>query len=80
MKVLGALDNAKITKELKVVVRKIKARKVAGLDGCAVKCLKSGSTSVIKWLVRLLNVCFVTSLVPINWTCACVVPLYKVKG
>ena len=39
----------------------MKAGKAAGLDGCAVECLKSGGTSVIEWLVRLLNVYFVTS-------------------
>ena len=38
-------------------VKEMKARKAAGLGGCAVECLKSGSTSVIEWLVRLLNEC-----------------------
>ena len=44
---------------------------------CAAECLKSGSTSVIEWLVRLLNVWFVTSMVGVDWTSVCVVPLYK---
>ena len=39
----------------------MKAEKAARLDGCAVECLKRGSTCVIELLVILLNVCFVTS-------------------
>ena len=35
-------------------------------DGCAVECLKSGNTSVIDKLVRLLNICFVTSTVLVD--------------
>ena len=33
----------------------MKTGKAAGLDGCAVECLKSVSTSVIEWLVRFIN-------------------------
>ena len=54
--------------------------KTVGLDMCSVECIKNGSTSVIESLVRLLNVCFVTSMVPVGWTSACVVLLYKGKG
>ena len=49
-----------------MVVKEMKTRKVARFDGCAVECLTNGSTSVIKWLVRLLNVCFVTSILPVD--------------
>ena len=31
-------------------------------------------------MVRLLNVCFITSMVPVDWVSARVVPLYKSKG
>ena len=58
----------------------MKARKVAGLDGCAVECLKSDCASVIEGLIGLLNVCFVTSMVPVDWMSVCVVSLYKGKG
>ena len=33
-----------------------------------------------EWLVRLSNVYFVTSMVPVDWAKARVVPLYKGKG
>ncbi len=61
-------------------MREIKAGKAAGLDGVAAECLKSGGAMVVEWLVRSLNVCFLSSMVPIDWTTACVVPLYKGKG
>ncbi len=35
---------------------------------------------VVEWLVRLLNACFLSSMVPIDWTSTCVVPLCKGKG
>ena len=78
VKVLGRLNNSHIMKEeVQGAVKDMKAGKAARLDACAVECLKSGSTSVIEWLVKLFNVCFVTSMVPVDWTSVCVVPLYK---
>ena len=35
---------------------------------------------MIKWLVKLLNVCFVASMIPVDWTSTCVVSLNKCKG
>ena len=48
VKVFGRLNNAQIKEEAK--------DKAAQLDGCAAEYLKSGSTNVIEWLVKLLNV------------------------
>ncbi len=47
-------------------VREMKSGKAAGLDGVAAECLKSGEATVMEWLVRLLNVCFLSSMVPID--------------
>ncbi len=81
MDVLGELNEALITREeVRESVGEVKAGKAAGLDGCAAECLKSGRTTVVEWLVRLLYVCFLSSMMPIDWTSACVVPLYKGKG
>ena len=81
LKVLGEMNNAHIIKEeVQGAVKEMKAVKAVGLDGRAVECLKSGSTSVIEWLVRLVNVCYVSSMVPVAWRSAYVVPLYKGKG
>ena len=35
---------------------------------------------MLEWLVRLLNSSFDTGVVPMDWRCACIVPLYKGKG
>ena len=35
---------------------------------------------MIRWLVRFLNVCFLTSFEPVDWRSACVVLMYKSKG
>ena len=35
---------------------------------------------MIGWLVRFLNVCFLTSFEPVDWRSACVVLMYKSKG
>ena len=79
VKVLGGLTNAHITKErVKGTVKEMKAGKAAKLDGCAVECLKRGGKSIIEWLVRLLDVCFVISIVPVDWMSAC--SLYESKG
>lgn len=64
------------TQEMLESVKEIRSRKAAGLDGCAVPCLKSKAT-VIDWLLRLLNVCSVSSILSVDWVTACVVPLYK---
>ena len=57
----------------------MKTRKVAGLNEYAIECLKRDGTSVIERLVILLNVCFVTSMIPFDWMSVYVVPLYKSK-
>ena len=36
--------------------------------------------AVLEWLVRLLNVSFHMGVVPMDWSGACIVPLYKGKG
>ncbi len=46
----------------------------------AAESLKSGGATVVECLERLLNVCFLSSMVPIDWTSACVVPRYIGKG
>ncbi len=41
------------------------------MDGC--------SATIIDWLVRLHNICFV-SMTPVDWVTVCMVPLCKGKG
>ncbi len=79
--VLRELNEAFLMREeVQESVRKMKAGKAAWLEGVAAECLKSDGATVVEWLVRLLNVCFLSSMVSIDWTTACVVPLYIGKG
>ena len=61
-------------------MNEMKSGKAKGLDGFPVECLEKGIMAVLKWLVRLLNVCFDMGVVPMDWRGACIVSLYKGKG
>ncbi|MCP4264721.1 MAG: hypothetical protein GY777_03945, partial [Candidatus Brocadiaceae bacterium] len=51
MPVFGERNDANVSrKEVQDVVNDMKVRKVAGLDGCDVECLKKGGVSVVEWL------------------------------
>ena len=36
--------------------------------------------TALEWLVRVFNICFMLSMVPVDWVISCMVPLYKSKG
>ena len=36
--------------------------------------------TVLEWLVRLFNICFMLSIVPVDWVIAYMVPFCKGKG
>ena len=42
--------------------------------------LKEGGVTVLEGLVRVFNICFMLSIVPMDWVITCMVPLYKGKG
>lgn len=56
------------------------AGKSPGLYGVATDCLSWVGVTVIKCLVRLLNECFLSGLLPIEYRSACIVPLSQGKG
>ena len=58
----------------------MRSGKAPGLDGFPVECAKKGGMAVMEWLVQLLNLSFDMGVVPVDWRCACIVPLYKGKG
>ena len=67
MPVFGARIVADITKEeVQKAVEVTKAGKAPGLDGVPTECLEKGGVTVVEWLVRLLNLCFVTGMVAIE--------------
>ena len=71
LNVLGELNESEITmEEVQESLKDMKSGKAAGLDGCTVESLKSGGVTVVECLVRLLNICFLSSMVPIDWASA----------
>ena len=79
--VFGDENEREITKEeVERALEETKVGKAAGMDGVRAEMLKKGGVTVIEWLVRLLNICFLLSVVPVDWVRACIVPLFKGKG
>ena len=80
MNVFGELNETLIMgKDVQETVKDMKTGKAAGLDICGAECRKIGGAMVSDGLVRLLNVCFVSYIVPVDWVSECVVPVYKGK-
>ena len=79
--VKGEENEREITREeVKRVLNEMKGGKAPGMDGVRVEMLKEGGVTVLEWLVRVFNICFMLSVVPVDWVIACMVPLYKGKG
>ena len=79
--VMGKESEKEITtEEVKRALNKTKGGKAPGMDGVKVEMLKEGGVTVLEWLVRVFNICFMLSTVPVDWAIACMVPLYKGKG
>ena len=79
--VMWAENMREITiEEVKRSLNETKGGKAPGMDGVRVEMLKEGGMTVLEWLVRLFNICFMLSIVPVDWVIACMVQLYKDKG
>ena len=78
--VMGEENMREITiEEVKRALNEAKGGKVPGMDGVRVELLKEGGVTVLEWLVKVFNICFMLSIVPVDWVIACIVPLYKGK-
>ena len=78
--VMGEENERKITTlEEKAALNETEGGKAPGMDGVRVM-LKEGNVTVLEWLVRVFNICFMLSIVPVDWVIACMVSLYKGKG
>ena len=49
------------------------------MDGIPIEWPKKGEVTIVELLVRLLNLYFVSGMLPIEWRSAYIVPLYKGK-
>ena len=75
--VMGEENEREITiEEVKRALNETKGGKAPGMDGVRLEMLKEGGVTVLEWLVRLFNICFMLSIVvPVDWVIACMVPL-----
>ena len=74
--VMGEENEREITiEEVKRALNETKGGKAPGIDGVRVEMLKEGGVTVLEWLVRLFNICFMLSI-----AITCMVPLYIGKG
>ena len=64
-----------IMEEVKRALNEAKGGKAPGMDAVRVEMLKEGGVTVFAWLVRVFNICFMLSIVPVDWIIACMVPL-----
>ena len=79
--VMGDEEEREITREeVKRALNEMKGGKAPGMNGVRVEMLKKEGVTVLEWLVRVFNICFMLSIVPVDWVIACMVPLYKGKG
>ena len=62
--------------EVERVLNEAKGGKAPGVDGVRAEILKEAGMTILERLVRLFNICFMLSIVPVDWVCACIVPLY----
>ena len=66
-------------KDLKVIIKKLKTKKSAGLDGLTQEQLKAGVSSLDSPLQNVFNHSISTGEFPNNWNEAIVTPVHK-KG
>ena len=79
--VMGEENEREITREeMKRALNETKGGKAPGMDSVRVEMLKEGSVTVLEWLARVFSICFMLSIVPVDWVIACMAPLYKGIG
>ena len=66
--------------EVLEAINRLKSGKASGMDGVKAEYLKCGGVVCAEWMVRLLNVCMNSGVVPKDWKMGCIVPLYKGKA
>ena len=60
--VMGEENEREITiEEVKRALNEMKGGKAPGMDGVRAEMLKEGGVTVLEWLVRLFNICFICS-------------------
>ena len=58
------------------VIKNLNVNKGVGLDSIPAKCIKDGSSIIVKPLSHVINLSIKTGCVPLDWKSAKVVPIY----
>ena len=66
--------------EVKEALKRMKLRKVVGLDGISIKVWRCLGEVSVRWLTNLLNKIWLIKKIPNEWRKSTVVPLYKNKS
>ena len=69
-----------LREQIIVTLKNIKGGKAVFMDGIVEEMLKNGGISITHWLLKILNRCMESGVVPEDWEAACIVPVYKGKG
>ena len=78
--VMGEENEREITIEVKRALNETKGGKAPGMDGVTVEMLKEGGVTVLEGLVKLFNICFMLSIVPVDWVIACMGAIIQRQG
>ena len=78
--VMGEENEREITiEQVKRALNETTGGKAPGMGGVRVEMLKERGVTVLEWLVRVFNICFMLPIVLVDWVISCMVPLYKGK-
>ena len=73
------VNEREITREeVERALKETKAGRAPGVDGVRAEMLKEGGVAAVEWMVRLFNLCFLLSRVPVDWLHGIIVP--EVEG
>ena len=66
--------------EVGKAIKQLKSRKAPGIDGIQAEIYKTGGSTIIKWLHRVINTVWKTEEVPDDWRKMVIIPLHKAKS
>ena len=78
--VIGEENEREIRREeVKKALNEMRGGKAPRMDDVRPEMLKEGGVAALEWLVRVFDICFMLSVVSVDWVIACMVPLCKGK-
>ena len=73
--VMGEENEREITREeVKRALNETKGSKSPVMDGVRLEMLKEGGVTTLEWLLRVFNISFMLSIIPVDWVIVYMVP------